>query len=206
MIRPSGSSFELIFISFRKRYRTHQSSEKPFNRVHSFQVSPYNGLVSQRLQSLLVTVRFPASINDLVNALLRYFSQDCPSRMGLTHQPCNTNKCCDHSNLDLLVHIYAIYDNEMNSGQSSFFQLVKETGPAGLVLAVGNPYPKDLAILIVTDTGRHQMCLRDIPENFSGFVTRGIDEQMRKRLFEGTVQKRYNLFFEVLGDPRGRGG
>lgn len=159
-----------FLISFKKSCIPHQSRETSFNRVRHSPISPHIELVSQRLQSLLVAVRFPASIHDLATALLRDVSEDRSNRMDRTHLPSNPKKCCAHSNLDLLV---TIYDNKMNTAQSSFFHSIKETwsgffddlkerGLIGVQLDISDGHRGIQTAVITTIVGVSWQCARCI--------------------------------------------
>lgn len=154
-----GSS-DPFLVRFRERDITQQPRKKPFDRVRGFAISSSREVIGEGLQSLFVAVGFPELVGDFSLLVLGNVSQDGSCCMNLTHLPRGPEECGHCRSLNSLM---TVRDDELNTAQTSFFQLVEKTGPERLIFTRGNPSTEHLAIPILPDTGNDEKSFRDIP-------------------------------------------
>src|SRR5690606_22163761 len=101
--------------------------------------------------------------------------QDGPGTMNLTHLP----GCTEEGGFSRLLDAgMPIRDDQLNPGESPFFELLEQSRPEFFILTVGDPSSQDLPVAVVPDAGDHQDRFGDVSCSVPYFVGGGIHEEV----------------------------
>jgi hypothetical protein len=167
-------------VFFGKCCITHEPREEPLDGVGCFPVSPGIQVIGEILEFLLVTVCFAQTFNHLFLVFLGDILQNRPGAMDLAH----LLGCAEEGGLcRLLDACVTIGDDQVDPGESPFFEVLQESRLELLILTIRDSCAQDLLVVIFPHSGNHENRLGDVPCSLAHLVSRDIHEEVQNSLF-----------------------
>ncbi len=139
----------MLFWEFRV---THKSREESLDGVGCFPVSPGIQVIGDVLEFLLVAICFPQTFNNLFLVILGNILQNRSRAVDFTHLP----RCARGRLLDAGM---PIRDDQLNPGESPFFEAFEQSRPELLILTIRDSRTQDLPVAVFSHLGTTRTAL-----------------------------------------------